>query len=74
MRTGTVKASELGGNLLAEAHLPATLTNWTAKRAGGRITILHEAGKVTHVDLIAPDENGAIIATDKDGRKYRLVA
>lgn len=48
------------------------LANWTAKRAGGRITILHATGKVPHVDKIIPLK-GKVIAVDKDGKEYELV-
>ena len=47
------------------------LYSWSAKRAGGRITVYHSCGKVPHVDMIQP-ENGALIATASDGRKYEL--
>jgi hypothetical protein len=58
-----------------------TLTNWTAKRAGGRITIYgtNEAGnpdRIVGVDKIAPDPAGecmtAVLATDKDGEVHIL--
>ena len=48
-----------------------TLKNWTAKRAGGRITITHATGKVVGVDSIK-NEGGDVIATDKAGKKYKL--
>lgn len=44
---------------------------WTAKRAGGRITITHSCGKVVAIDTIQP-EGGRVVATDKDGRQYEL--
>lgn len=57
------------------------LKNWTARRAGGRITITGqdaETGaevKVTNVDTIdgPPEPGDATIATDKDGERYNLV-
>ncbi|WP_309628772.1 hypothetical protein [Brevundimonas sp.] len=53
-----------------------TLKNWSARRSGGRITIngLDETGhpeKVPNVDTIVIDA-GEIIATDKNGEKWRL--
>lgn len=53
------------------------LTNWRAKRAGGRITIYAKtpAGvdrRVAGVDLIEATDADGIIATDKDGAKYLL--
>lgn len=48
-----------------------TLYSWSARRAGGRITVTHSCGKVPHIDTIAP-ENGNIVATAADGRKYHL--
>ena len=48
-----------------------TLRNWTAKRAGGRITILHADGKVPHIDRIDCRE-GRVVATAADGREYDL--
>jgi sensor histidine kinase YesM len=56
------------------------LKNWTARRAGGRITIkaqdaaTGEEVKITNVDTIdGPSEPGeATIATDKDGERYNL--
>lgn len=52
------------------------LTNWRAKRAGGRITVygtdsLGHAARVPHIDTIVP-ENGKVVATDKDGQRYVL--
>lgn len=55
-----------------------TLTNWTAKRAGGRITVTGVDGegqpkKITGIDQIEAGKEGAPpIATDKDGTKYYL--
>lgn len=58
-----------------------TISNWKARRAGGRITItgLDKDGaefKVTGVDTIAAgDSAGAAtwpVATDKNGAKYFL--
>ena len=48
-----------------------TLYSWSAKRAGGRITVTHSCGKIANVDTIAP-RNGRVIATDKDGREFIL--
>lgn len=48
-----------------------TLNNWTAKRAGGRITILHDDGKVPHVDKIVC-KDGRVVATDARGEEYEL--
>jgi hypothetical protein len=48
-----------------------TLRNWSARRAGGRITITHAEGKVTGVDSIAC-EDGRIIALAADGEEYEL--
>lgn len=48
-----------------------TLYSWSAKRAGGRITVTHSCGKVANVDTIKP-ENGRVVATDKDGRSFEL--
>lgn len=47
------------------------LYSWTAKRAGGRITVTHSCGKIPHVDTIQ-SENGVIVATVADGRKFEL--
>ena len=47
------------------------LYSWSAKRAGGRITVTHSCGKVANVDTIAP-EAGHVVATDKDNRKFIL--
>lgn len=60
-----------------------TLTKWTAKRAGGRITVYgweqregeaqgHEV-KVVSVDKIEPDPSQAFcLATTKDGEQVKL--
>lgn len=57
------------------------LTNWTAKRAGGRITItgLDPTGKevkVVGVDTIKAGDSAGMgtppVATDKDGAKFLL--
>lgn len=48
------------------------LYSWTAKRAGGRITVYHSCGKITAVDTIAP-ENGKLVATVAGGKKFELV-
>jgi hypothetical protein len=51
--------------------------NWTAKRAGGRITIYgfdaedSSPVRICHVDAIAVDEKG-IVATDDHGEEYLL--
>lgn len=58
------------------------IRNWTAKRAGGRITIngMDEGGaplKVVGVDYIKPDgpvQAPYIVAVDKDGNRWRLAA
>ena len=47
------------------------LKNWNARRAGGRITIVHAEGKVVGVDKIEPVD-GRIVATDKNGAQYVL--
>lgn len=56
------------------------LTNWTAKRAGSKITIdaLDAAGKpikVVGVETIAgpADKGGRTVAIDMDGKRYELV-
>ncbi len=59
------------------------LTNWTAKRAGGRITIngtqepSGEPGKIVGVESITvPDGLSDLtrcIATDKNGNTHRLL-
>ena len=55
-----------------------TIINWTAKRAGGRITVYgvdeatHKPLKVVGVDLIEAARRGGPIATTKDGVKYEL--
>lgn len=48
-----------------------TLYSWSAKRAGGRITVTHSCGKIANVDTIAP-RDGKVIATDKDAREFDL--
>lgn len=48
------------------------LYSWSARRAGGRITIVHSTGKVVGVDVIQPSD-GKIIAVDKNGRSYELM-
>lgn len=52
------------------------LTDWSARRSGGRITITarDDTGaevKVSNVDTIAP-RGGQIIATDKYGEEFVL--
>jgi hypothetical protein len=47
------------------------LYSWNARRAGGRITVTHSCGKIVGVDTIQT-ENGRVIATDKNGRRYDL--
>lgn len=54
-----------------------TLSNWKAKRAGGRITVygVDENGrstKIPNVDVIEP-ACGHAVATDKNGETHRLV-
>lgn len=51
-----------------------TLYSWSARRAGGRITITHSSGKVVGVDTIEPDAEGKVIATRHDGAKFYLAA
>lgn len=55
--------------------------NWSAKRAGGRITVTGTTGdspsspprKVPNVDVITvTDETGSVVATDKNGQRYWL--
>lgn len=57
-----------------------TLRNWTAKRAGGRITVYgyEDRGdprpyevRVPHVDTIKPHD-GRVVATNKDGEAFEL--
>jgi hypothetical protein len=48
-----------------------TLYSWSAKRAGGRITVTHSCGKITGVDTITSND-GKVIATDRDGRQFEL--
>jgi hypothetical protein len=58
-----------------------TIYNWTARRAGGRITINGTTAdttespprKVPNVDVIKPD-GARIVAIDKNGVTYRLAA
>lgn len=56
-----------------------TLKNWKAKRAGGRITIYGTNAstgfktKIVGVDAIEPI-NGKILATDKHGEQFELLA
>jgi hypothetical protein len=62
-----------------ETTIMDQLQNWKARRAGGRITITHATGKVVGVDCIQPENarnppRAVIVATDKDGRKYELIA
>ncbi len=47
------------------------LYSWNVKRAGAAMTVTHSCGKITNVDMIQP-ENGEIVATCKDGRKFAL--
>ena len=51
-----------------------TLYSWSARRAGGRITITHSCGKVVGIDTIEPDAEGKVIATRHDGTKFYLAA
>jgi hypothetical protein len=53
-----------------------TIFHWLARRSGGRITITGKDGsgaplKAAAIDTIQP-ENGQLIATDKDGRRFIL--
>lgn len=53
-----------------------TLTNWKARRAGGRITVTGtdengKAAKIVGVDVIEPAV-GFALATDKHGATHRL--
>ena len=48
-----------------------TLRQWTAKRAGARITIQHADGKVPRIDNITC-RDGRIVATAADGQEYEL--
>lgn len=57
------------------------LKNWTAKRAGGRITIsavdarTEEPIKVVGVDIITAGKKGEPpVATDKNGERYFLIS
>lgn len=58
-----------------------TLRNWTAKRAGGRITVYGEddsgvSTKIVGVDRIEPRDMGgriAVIATDKNNTIHELL-
>ena len=47
------------------------LFKWTAKRAGGRITIYHSTGKIVGIDKIELVE-GDVVATTNDGDQYKL--
>ncbi len=61
------------------------ISNWTAKRAGGRITVYGVSDgrplKVVGVDKIeaggygenGTDHGGQIVATDRNGARYRLL-
>lgn len=59
-----------------------TLRNWTAKRAGGRITLagynvdadLNPFVKVVGIDIITGNSASGITATHKSGVTYKLVA
>lgn len=53
------------------------ISNWKARRSGGRITITgHDetgtAERWPNIDTIE-QRDGAIVATDKDGQQFRLV-
>lgn len=54
------------------------LMNWSAKRAGGRITVTavdystKKIVKIVGVDTIEAQTDGHPIATDKDGKRYLL--
>jgi len=47
------------------------LYSWSAKRAGGRITVTHSCGKIANIDTITP-RDGKVVAVDKDGREFDL--
>lgn len=51
-----------------------TLYSWSARRAGGRITVTHSCGKIAQIDTIEPDAEGRVIATRSDGSKFYLAA
>ncbi|UTC29732.1 hypothetical protein BAJUN_01020 [Bajunvirus bajun] len=47
------------------------LKDWNARRAGGRITIVHATGKVVGVDVIKP-VGGRTVAVDLNEREFDL--
>ena len=54
----------------------ARLTDWEARRSGGRITVYGndpdgKAAKITKVDIIVP-RGGQIVAVDSDNREHIL--
>ena len=56
------------------------LTNWKARRAGGRITVTGididtgEAAKIVGVDVIEPSGKGRIVALDKNNVAHTLAS
>lgn len=53
-----------------------TITDWKARRSGGRITLTGKdetgsAERWPNIDTIEPI-GGAIVATNKDGEQFRL--
>jgi hypothetical protein len=47
-----------------------TLYSWSARRAGGRITVKHSCGKISNIDVIEPrvvDGAAVIVATQASG-------
>lgn len=51
-----------------------TLYSWSARRAGGSMTVRHSTGKIVGIDTIEPDTDGKVIATKNDGTKFYLAA
>jgi hypothetical protein len=55
-----------------------TLSNWKARRAGGRITVVGkneqgEDAKIVGVDYVEPAAGGGCKAVDKDNRVHTLL-
>lgn len=48
-----------------------TLYSWKARRSGPKMTIFHSCGKIPGVDVIAPNENGQVVAV-KGEQAYLL--
>ena len=43
-----------------------TLYSWSARRSGGRITIMHSCGRVSNIDVIEP-RDGRLVAVQASG-------